>query len=303
MFSLLVVSILTLVITVGPLLLGLRGTGLGRPIGPVLLALTLRVVGILPRASLRGTIALLLTRIALLSRILLLRWVALLLRGALLVGFLLLTILRTSLLWGPVGGHGSLAHHVVALVPLAHHAHGSLLALVVLATATRGHVILLRRWLLMHHRTLVGLHIHVWSWAVVAHGLSLAHVHLALGRHALRRGHGVIVSSHGAMAARRHVHGATRHIRGLVRSRTLHGHMVRTRHLSIHLAWHVWCWGTFSGHVVAMGNLGGRPTLIHATRHGHILGWRSRKKGLHVLIRVCYCGQIHQVPVKHLLVL
>lgn len=210
-FSLLVVSILTLFISVGTLLLSLWRTWLWWPVGPILLTLALRVVGILSGASLRWTIALLLTGVALLSRILLLGWVALLLRGTLLVGFLLLAILRTSfrsslaamtilvpiilllawillrgtLLRWPVRGHGSLAHDVVALVHLAHHAHGSLLALVVLSTTTRGHIVLLGRRLLVHHRTLIGLHVHVGSWAVVSHWLALAHVHLALSGHTL----------------------------------------------------------------------------------------------------------------------
>lgn len=58
-----------------------------------------------------------------------------------------------TLLWRPVGRHWPLAHDVVALVHLAHHAHGILLTLVVLPAATRGHVVLLGRWLLVHHGT------------------------------------------------------------------------------------------------------------------------------------------------------
>lgn len=77
--------------------------------------------------------------------------------------------------------------------------------------------------------TLVRLHVHVGPGAVVTHG-SLGHVHLALGRHALRGGHSVVVAAHRAMAAGGHVHGAAaRHVGGLVwtRPRALHGHVIR----------------------------------------------------------------------------
>jgi len=77
--------------------------------------------------------------------------------------------------------------------------------------------------------TLVGLHVHVWPGAVVAHGLALGHVHLALGRHALGGGDSVVVATHGAVAAGGHVHGAGGHVGWLVGawSGSLHGHMVR----------------------------------------------------------------------------
>ena len=48
------------------------------------------------------------------------------------------TLLRGSVRW-----HGPLAHDMVPLGDLAHHTHGVLLALVVLAGATRGHIVLL----------------------------------------------------------------------------------------------------------------------------------------------------------------
>lgn len=55
-----------------------------------------------------------------------------------------------TLLGGSVGRHGPLAHDMVPLVGLAHHAHWVLLTLVVLCTTTRRHVILLRGRLLVH---------------------------------------------------------------------------------------------------------------------------------------------------------
>ena len=78
--------------------------------------------------------------------------------------------------------------------------------------------------------TLVGLHVHVWPGAVVAHRLALSHVHLALGWHALGGGDGVVVAAHGSVAAGGHVHGPGGHVGRLVGagSGSLHGHMVRS---------------------------------------------------------------------------
>lgn len=75
--------------------------------------------------------------------------------------------------------------------------------------------------------TLVWLHVHVWSGTIVAHWLSLAHSHLILHWHTLRGWHWVIIATHWPMATWRHVHGTVRHIE-LVRSRSLHRHMVRS---------------------------------------------------------------------------
>lgn len=309
--SLLVISVLALVVTIGALLLALWRSRLGRTITSILLPLTLRIVGILSWASLRGTIALLLWWVALLTRVLLLRRVSLLLGRTLLVCFLLLAVLGVTLLWRSVGRHWPLPHDVVSLVDLTHHAHGVLLSLIMLSTTTRRHAILLGGRLLVHHWALIWLHVHVWPWPIVAHGLALGHVHLALSWHALGRGDGVIVTTHGAVAAGGHIHCATRHVGGLVGARagTLHGHVIRTRHLSIHLVRHVWGWGATAdhplrGHVVTVRRLRRGSALGHSTRaHGHVLSGRSRKEGLHVLIGVCYRGQIHQISVQHLLIM
>lgn len=56
------------------------------------------------------------------------------------------TLLRRS-----VRRHRPLPHDVVALVNLAHHAHGVLLSLVVWPGTTGGHVVLLGGGLLVHH--------------------------------------------------------------------------------------------------------------------------------------------------------
>ena len=56
-----------------------------------------------------------------------------------------------TLLWGSVRGHGPLPHDMVARVDLTHHAHGILLALVVLPATPRGYVVLLGGRLLVHH--------------------------------------------------------------------------------------------------------------------------------------------------------
>lgn len=100
------------------------------------------------------------------------------------VGILLLAILRISLLRWSIGGDLPLTQHMIALVNLTHHSHWWLLALVMLPTSL-GHAVLLRRRLLVHHWTLVWLHAHIWSGAVVSHGLPLTHGHLVLYRHAL----------------------------------------------------------------------------------------------------------------------
>lgn len=297
----LVISILALVIAIGALLLALWGSWLRRAIGPILLPLPLRIVRILSWGTLGGAVTLLLWWVALLTRVLLLRRVALLLGRALLVCFLLLAILGITLLWGSVGRHRPLAHDVVPLVDLAHHAHWVLLSLVVLSTTTRRHVILLRGRLLVHHGALVGLHVHVWPRPIVSHGLALGHVHLALSWYALGRRDGVIVPTHRAMAAGGHIHRATGHVWGLVGAwtGTLHGHVIRPRHLSIHLVLHVWGWRatadhTLRGHVVTVRRLRGGSTLVHPTRaHGHVLSGRRREERLHVLIGVCYRCQVH----------
>lgn len=174
-----------------------------------------------------------------------------------------------------------MAHDMVALVDLPHH-DGVLLPLVMLPSTTRGHVVLLGGRLLVHHRTLIWLHVHVWSRSIVAHSLSLCHVHLALCGHALRGGDSVVVAAHRAVAAGRHVHGAALHGGGLVRpgTRALHGHVIWTRHLSIHLVLHVRGRGAAANHplrrhAVAMRRLRRGTTLVHPTRaHWHILsGW------------------------------
>lgn len=60
-------------------------------------------------------------------------------------------------------------------------------------------------------------------------------------------------------------------------------HRPLTRHLSIHLIGYVWCWRptadhTFRGHVVTMGWLRRRSTLVHPSRaHGHVLSGRLRE--------------------------
>lgn len=290
-----------LVIAVRALLLALRGSRLRSAIAPVLLPLPLRIVGILSWGTLGRTVALLLWWVALLTRILLLRRVALLLGRALLVCFLLLAILGITLLRGSVGRHWPLPHDMVPLVDLAHHGHWVLLSLVVLCTTTRRHVILLRGRLLVHHGALSGLHVHVWPRPIVSHGLALGHVHLALSWYALGRRNGVIVTTHRAMAAGGHIHRATGHVWGLVGARTgaLHGHVIWPRHLSIHLVLHVWGWRatadhTLRGHVVTVRRLRGGSTLVHPTRaHGHVLSGRSGEERLHVLIGVCYRGQVH----------
>lgn len=282
----LVVSILALVVAVRALLLPLGRPRLWGPVAPILLPLSLGVIGILAWTTLGGTVSLLLRGIALLSRVLLLRGVALLLWRALLVGFLLLTILCVTLLWGSVRWHWSLAHDMVALVDLPHHAHGVLLSLVMLPSATRGHIVLLGGGLLVHHRTLIWLHVHVGSRAIVAHGLSLCHVHLTLSGNALGGGDSVVVAAHRAVATGGHVHGATLHVGRLVRTRTraLHGHVIRTGHLSIHLVLHVRGRGATANHplrwhVVTMRRLRRGATLVHPTRaHWHILSGRSWKQ-------------------------
>lgn len=128
-------------------------------------------------------------------------------------------------MWRSIGRHLSLAHHVTALVNLTHQPHGRLLSLVMLRTS-RWHAVLLRRRLLVHHGTLIWLHIHVWSGTIVSHWLPLTHCHLVLHGHALGRWHRMVVASHGAVATRRHIHGAVRHAE-LTGSRSLHWHMVR----------------------------------------------------------------------------
>lgn len=55
----------------------------------------------------------------------------------------------STLLGGPVGRHGPLAHHGASLAALAHHGDGRL-ALVVLAAALR-RVVVGRGCLLVHH--------------------------------------------------------------------------------------------------------------------------------------------------------
>lgn len=166
---------------------------------------------------------------------------------------------------------------MISLVNLAHHSHGWLLSLVMLATCL-WHVVLLGRRLLVHHWTLVWLHVHVWSGTIVAHRLPLAHSHLILHGHTLRGWHRVIIAAHRPMATRRHVHGTVRHVE-LVRSRSLHRHMVRSRHLAVHLVLHVWCrraptYQPVGRHVVRARRRG-RAALTHPSRtHRHILcGW------------------------------
>lgn len=194
--SLLVISILALVIAIRALLLALWGSRLRGAIGSILLSLALRIVGVLSWGTLGGAVTLLLWWVALLTWVLLLRRVALLLGRALLICFLLLAILSITLLWGSVGGHWPLPHDMIPLVDLAHHAHWVLLPLVVLAPTTRWHVILLGGRLLVHHGALIGLHVHVWPWPIVSHGLALGHVHLALCWHALGGRDSVIVTTH-----------------------------------------------------------------------------------------------------------
>lgn len=64
--------------------------------------------------------------------------------------------------------------------------------------------------------TLIGLHVHVWPWPVVPHGLALRHVHLGLCWHALGGRDRVIVAAHCAVATGGHTHRATGHVGGLV---------------------------------------------------------------------------------------
>lgn len=81
-------------------------------------------------------------------------------------------------MWWPIGGHRPLSHNMITLT---HHAHGILLALVMLCTATSGRdVVLLGGCLLVHYGPLVGLHVNVGARAVSAYGLSLAYIHLTL---------------------------------------------------------------------------------------------------------------------------
>lgn len=218
--SLLVVSILSLVVPVRPLLGWLRWSRLCWSVAPVLLTLALRIIRILRAWTALGrTVALLLPRVPLLPRVLLLLgWVSLLWRWSL-ISVLLLAVLRVSirvillvhafwrtlcamtvlvpiiiflacvLLWWAllrrsVGRHLPLAHHVTALADLAHQPHGCLLSLVVLCPSG-WHVVLLRRRLLVHHGTLAWLHAHVWSGSIVSHWLPLTHCHLVLRGHAL----------------------------------------------------------------------------------------------------------------------
>lgn len=95
--SLLVISILSLVVPIRPLLRRLRWSWLCWSIAPILLTLTLRIIRILrPWTALGRTVALLLSWVALLPRVLLLLgWVSLLWRWSL-VSVLLLAVLRVS---------------------------------------------------------------------------------------------------------------------------------------------------------------------------------------------------------------
>lgn len=97
-FSLLVISILSLVVPIRPLLRRLRWSWLCWSIAPILLTLTLRIIRILrPWTALGRTVALLLSWVALLPRVLLLLgWVSLLWRWSL-VSVLLLAVLRVSI--------------------------------------------------------------------------------------------------------------------------------------------------------------------------------------------------------------
>ena len=123
--------------------------------------------------------------------------------------------------------------------------------------------------------TLIWLHIHVWSGTIVSHWLPLTHCHLVLHGHALGWQHRMVVTSHGAMATWRHIHGAVCHAE-LTGSRSLHWHMVRPRHLAVHLVLHVWCrraptHHSIWRHVVRAGR-GWRATLTHPSRtHWHSL--------------------------------
>lgn len=89
---LLVISILALLVAIGPLLL-CGWAGLRRPVAPILLALSLLVAGVLRRGSLGWPVARLLAWVALLVGVLLLV-PRLLLGRTLLVPRLLLAILR-----------------------------------------------------------------------------------------------------------------------------------------------------------------------------------------------------------------
>lgn len=93
-FSLLVISVLSLVVPIRPLLGWLRWSWLCWSIAPILLTLTLRIIRILrPWTALGRTVTLLLSRVALLPRVLLLLgWISLLWRWSL-VSVLLLAIL------------------------------------------------------------------------------------------------------------------------------------------------------------------------------------------------------------------
>lgn len=97
-FSLLVISILSLVVPIRPLLRRLRWSWLCWSIAPILLTLTLRIIRILrPWTALGRTVALLLSWVALLPGVLLLLgWVSLLWRWSL-VSVLLLAVLRVSI--------------------------------------------------------------------------------------------------------------------------------------------------------------------------------------------------------------
>lgn len=93
-FSLLVISILSLVVPIRPLLRRLWWSWLCWSIAPILLTLPLRIIRILrPWTALGRTVALLLSWVALLPRVLLLLgWVSLLWRWSL-VSVLLLAVL------------------------------------------------------------------------------------------------------------------------------------------------------------------------------------------------------------------
>ena len=138
--------------------------------------------------------------------------------------FLAWVLLCWALLRWSIGRDLPLTQHMIALVNLTHHSHWWLLALIMLPTSL-GHVVLLRRRLLVHHWTLVWLHTHIWSRAIVSHGLPLTHGHVVLYRHTLGWRHGMVVTSHGPVATWRHVHGTIRHIK-LIGSGSLHRDMV-----------------------------------------------------------------------------
>lgn len=56
-----------------------------------------------------------------------------------------------TLLWWSIRRNLSLTHHMVSLIYLTHHSHWWLLSLIMLPTSL-GHVVLLGRRLLVHHR-------------------------------------------------------------------------------------------------------------------------------------------------------